>query len=106
MAEVIRLRNSIKKTSAVSKNPHPEVEPVPRLLLDVDAVGLGSADGPHVRLMALLEVDELDGGKGEPLLNRVGSVTCGFVQHQGKGSHFISHLWDKRRAARDGVHYP
>lgn len=39
-------------------------------------------------------------------MNRVSSAMHGFVQHQGKGSHFISHLWDKRRAARDGVHYP
>lgn len=41
--------------------PHPEVEPVPRLLLNVDAVGLGSANGPYICLMALLEVDELNG---------------------------------------------
>lgn len=40
--------------------PHPEVESVPRLLLRVDAVGLGSANSPHIGLMALFEVNELD----------------------------------------------
>lgn len=41
---------------------HPEVEPVPGLFLRVDAVGFGPADGPDVGLMALFEVDELEGG--------------------------------------------
>lgn len=40
--------------------PHPEVESVPGLLLRVDAVGLGPADGPDVGLVALLEVNELE----------------------------------------------
>ncbi len=43
--------------------PHPDFESVPRLFLRVDAVGLGPADGPDVGLMALLEVDELEGGQ-------------------------------------------
>lgn len=41
---------------------HPEVESVPGLFLRVDAVGFGPADGPDVGLMALFEVDELEGG--------------------------------------------
>lgn len=40
--------------------PHPEVESVPRLLLRVDAVGLGPAHRPDVGLVALFEVDELE----------------------------------------------
>lgn len=47
---------------------NPEVESVPGLFLRVDAVDLGPADGPHIGLMALFEVDKLQGREEQPCL--------------------------------------
>lgn len=56
MVNLITLHFNFETT----KDPHPEVEFVPRLFLRVDAVRFGPADSPDICLMALFEVDKLE----------------------------------------------
>lgn len=85
--------------------PHPEVESVPGLFLRVDAVGLGPADGPDVGLMALLEVDELEEDKRSCNACNVLFIFL-FDMRVTLLTYLVTHLWNKRRAAWDGLHYP
>lgn len=62
-------KDSRTKTCLVQENEtNPEVESVPRLFLRVDAVDLGPADGPDIRLVALFEVDKLREREEQPTL--------------------------------------
>lgn len=81
---------------------NPEVESVPRLFLGVDAVDLGPADGPDIGLMALFEVDKLQTREQQQCLKC--QHFC-LATHYGM-SYLVTHLWNKRRTSRDGLHNP